>query len=206
MKVIRRIFSLWAAAVLVLLPVCTAAAQTGSVTVRMIHQGEAVPGGSITLYRIATLSYDGRYLPEPQLEGCGVDLNSALTPASAEKLADYAAQRGLRGQTLSLGPEGKAVFPGLDTGLYLLVQKEAGRGYLPVEPFFVGIPQRIGGELVYDVEAGPKCAPQPVPGAPDIPQTGQLRWPVPVMAALGLAFFAAGGMLWRPGRRDDDEP
>lgn len=31
--------------------------------------------------------------------------------------------------------------------------------------------------------------------APTLPQTGQLNWPVPVLAALGLALFALGWML-----------
>ena len=210
MNIVKRIISLCAAVLLALPPVFAAAVRIGSVTVRMVHQGEAVPGGSITLYRIAALSDDGRYLPEPALDGCGVDLNSDLTPAKAEMLENFAVENSLRGQTLSLGQDGSAVFSGLDTGLYLLVQEEAGRGYLPVRPFFIGIPQMIGGEPVYDVDAGPKCAPEPagptVPGGPNIPQTGQLRWPVPVMAALGLLLFAAGGLLWFPTGRDDDEP
>jgi len=38
----------------------------------------------------------------------------------------------------------------------------------------------------------PYTPPPPPPPPPDIPQTGQLWWPVPVLAAAGLMLFAAG--------------
>ena len=207
----KRLIALWAAVMVLALPQAFAAsARTGSVTVRMLHQGEAVPEGSITLYRLAVRSSDGRYLPEPEFEACPVELNTGFTPANAEMLADYTAENRIQGQTRSLGLDGTAVFSPLDTGLYLLVQQETGRGYLPIRPFFIGVPQSIGGELVYDVDASPKCAPEPTeptaPGTPGIPQTGQLNWPVPVMAGLGFLLFAAGGLLWFPTGRDGDEP
>lgn len=40
------------------------------------------------------------------------------------------------------------------------------------------------------------------PLEPTLPQTGQLNWPVPVLAALGLCLFSAGWIL-RYGRRKD---
>ena len=44
-------------------------------------------------------------------------------------------------------------------------------------------------------------APPEKPDEPDLPQTGILWWPVPVMAGLGIVFFGAG-WLRRFGRRD----
>lgn len=205
MKAIKRIVLLWALTAVTLMPVCAAAVRTGSVTVRMVCREEVVSGGSITLYRLAALSGDGRYVPEPDFEGCGVALDRDLTPEIAQRLAQYAAQNCPGGRTQSLGRDGTAVFSGLTTGLYLLVQQEAGEGYLPVMPFFVGVPQIVGGEPVYDVDAEPKCAPESAPGMPGIPQTGQHKWPVPLMAALGLAIFAAGGFLWLLPGKDTDE-
>lgn len=46
-----------------------------------------------------------------------------------------------------------------------------------------------------------KTPPPPTPTPPPIPQTGQLWWPVPVLALLGVTLLAAG-LLWR---REDDE-
>lgn len=182
--------------------------RTGSISIRMTDRGEPIPGGSVTLYRVAGLSEDYRYTAEPPFGDCGVDLNRALTREDAEKLAQYAKQNRIPGQTLALGHDGAAVFAALEEGLYLLTQQEAGAGYLPVSPFLCGVPQQIGGELFYDVDASPKCAPEPTdpggPGGPSIPQTGQLNWPVPVMGMLGLVLISAGGLLWV--RRDADEP
>ncbi len=190
--------------------------QTGSITVQMTYRGETVPGGSVTLYRLAGLDDAYQYISEPEFAGCSVDLNGTLTASAAKTLADYAKRNHISGQTKSLGADGTAVFSPLETGLYLLVQQEAGSGYLPINPFFADVPQQIGKELIYDVDASPKCAPESTkptkpaepaepskPHTPNIPQTGQLNWPVPVMAALGLSLFAAGWFL-RFGRRRND--
>ncbi len=37
-----------------------------------------------------------------------------------------------------------------------------------------------------------------------LPQTGQLFWPVPVLAVCGLLLFALGWVLQRPGRKEED--
>ncbi|MBQ9720353.1 MAG: hypothetical protein IJV64_06615, partial [Oscillospiraceae bacterium] len=54
---------------------------------------------------------------------------------------------------------------------------------------------------VYTVDATPKMTlapasptPTPTPTGPTLPQTGQLWWPVPVLAVLGLFCVAIG---WR---------
>lgn len=64
------------------------------------------------------------------------------------------------------------------------------------------------GKYVYEVNAAGKFQPQPdnpdkpdkpttpqKPSEPTLPQTGQLNWPVPVLAALGLMVFSAGWVL-----------
>ena len=66
----RRICSLLLILVLVCaaaLPVCAAevpdVTRRGSIAISMTHQGEPVPGGSLTLYRVAdVISNDGDYL------------------------------------------------------------------------------------------------------------------------------------------------
>ena len=199
----KRFVAHCAAVLLMLMVLPGALAAEGSITVRMTYRGEGVPGGSVSLYRIAGI--DGGYVPEPEFESCGIDLSGALSPSDARALEDYAERCAIRGQTLVLGREGAAMFGPLDMGLYLLVQREAGEGYLPILPFFVGLPQQVGGELIWDVDASPKCAPEPeVPDesdGPGIPQTGQMNWPVPVLAVLGLVFLAAG---WMWSRRHDE--
>lgn len=215
MRNLMRTCSVFAAALLLYLMIPYASAspvtdRTGSVTIRMTYRGEAVPGGSVTLYRIAGLG--NGVIPEPEFADSGVDLNGTLGPGDAKKLADHAQTHGAPGQTIALGPAGTVRFSGLETGLYLLVQSAAGRGYLPVHPFLLSIPQQIGGELFYDVDASPKCAPEPTdpagpegPPPPGIPQTGQLNWPVPLMAAVGMTLAAAGARLFFCPGRDEHE-
>ena len=194
MSIFKRTASLLAALLLLAMP------QTGSITVRMSHGGQAVPGGTITLHRVADAGDHGRYIPVPEFADGIIDLNGPLSPADAQALADHAGEMSIPGQTEALGENGTAVFAPLEPGLYLLVQAEAGRGYLPVRPFFISVPQQISGELRYQVDAGPKCAPEPQdPQSPQIPQTGQLRWPVPVMMVLGIFLMMAGLLLYRKG-------
>lgn len=194
----NRLASLLLALLLLALPRVSAAEETGSISVRMTHGGQAVPGGSITLYRVAAPGDDWQYVPAPEFADCSTDLNGVLSPADAERLSGHAAGNGIPGQTLELGADGLAVFSPLEPGLYLLVQRESGSGFLPVKPFLVGVPQQLGGALCYQVDASPKCAPEPdAPGSPGLPQTGQLRWPVPLMTALGLFFLAGGLLLYR---------
>lgn len=196
MSIPRRCIALLAALLLLTVPRSHASEQTGSITVRMTHDGHTVSGGSVTLYRVAELGDDWQYVPE-FADSC-LDRKGPLSPADAEQLAEYAQHNAISGQTEPLGSDGTAIFSPLQTGLYLLVQREPGAGYLPVKPFFISVPQQIGGEWICDVDAGPKCAPEPA--GPGIPQTGQLRWPVPVMTALGLCLMAAGLLLYRRDR------
>ena len=200
MRRIKRATVFLAALLLLALPV-RAAEQPGSITVSMACGGEAVPGGSITLYRVAGLG-DGVYVPEPEFRDCGVDWNGPLTAADAGAAAEYARSHCIEGETAALDADGWAEFAPLEPGLYLLDQQEAGEGFLPANPFFAAIPQQTGGAAAYDVTAHPKCAPEPTePEPPNIPQTGQRKWPVPVLVAVGMGFFGAGWLLWRRGER-----
>lgn len=190
--------ALWIVLLLLALPRVSASEQSGSVSVRMTYDGQTVPGGSITLYQVAELDEDWRYVALTEFSGCGIDLASSLSPADAASLSQYAAENDISGLSQECDSNGFVRFSPLEPGLYLLVQPEAGRGYLPIRPFFVGIPQQISGALHYHVDASPKCAPLPDdPDPPNIPQTGQLRWPVPVMVSLGLFLLALGLLLWR---------
>ena len=203
MTIFRRTAAVLTVLLLLACPRVLAAEQTGSISVRMTWQGSTVPGGSITLYRVAMLGRGGQFVPLPEFSGWGMDPSAPLSPSDARELAEFAKRENIPGQTAALGADSAACFSPLESGLYLLVQREPGAGFLPVNPFFLSVPQQIGTELCYDVDASPKCAPTPTdPGTPGIPQTGQLNWPVPVMALLGLCLMAAGLLLYRRNGHD----
>ena len=226
MNMCRRICSL----MLILVLVCAAAApvnahevpdgtRLGSISISMDHQGEPVPGGSLTLYRVAdVVSQDGDYLfaYTADFAGCAIPVTELSAAELPRNLADIAEANGLRGITVTIDGEGKAAFEDLELGLYLLVQQEAAPGYRRVNPFLVSVPQNDGGHYIYDVTTAPKNLPGPepepteptppptdpdTPDGPDLPQTGQLNWPVPVLAVLGMLLVAAGFGLCTADRR-----
>ena len=112
---------------------------------------------------------------------------------------------------------GSVTFPELSHGLYLVVQVKAASGYEAVQPFLVTVPMLEDGHYVYDVNAYGKIALKKaktdpagrtptgtvpggtVPGG-GLPQTGQLNWPIPVLALAGCILILIG----RACRRKND--
>jgi hypothetical protein len=116
--------------------------------------------------------------------------------------------------------EGYADFTKLPQGLYLVVQTQASHGYEAIKPFLVSIPLPDGDSWIYDVDATPKVGATipdtpdtpdtpdkpDVPDTPDkpvLPQTGQLNWPVPVLACCGVLLFSVGWVLNRQGKKEN---
>lgn len=181
----------------------------GTIAVTMEYRGEAVPGGSLTLYQVGTIvEDDGNYYfsilsPYPG-EGILTE-EEVVDPETAEELAKYAKNQNMPGIRQSLDDQGYTIFQYITPGLYLVVQDTAAKGYYPAAPFLVSLPGMEEGKYDYHVDASPKVslekAPETRPPSttkptdPKLPQTGQLNWPVPVLVSLGLALFAAGWFL-----------
>lgn len=111
--------------------------------------------------------------------------------------------------------KGVAKFDNLPTGLYLLTQDKACTGYCKLSPFLVGLPYEEGGVYRYHLTAKVKTEleREPTPTKPSggsgkpsqkLPQTGQLNWPVPVLAAAGMVLFLLGWYLRFGRRRETD--
>ena len=117
-------------------------------------------------------------------------------------------------------------FENLKVGLYLLSQTQASDRQRKITPFLLSVPSEndgstAGSELEYHVTATPKAGyyappptPTPVPPTPtptpppkrtNLPQTGQLWWPVPVMGLLGIGMIACGLVLRRKEKRASDD-
>lgn len=190
----------------------------GSITVSMQFDGEPVPGGKLTLYRVGEVSQDdGNYtfVPTGEFTGCNADfgtLDSAEQNAqTAKKLKRFIQSNGedISGITKRIGDNGEVTFFNLEQGLYLLVQTEPATGFSPVNPFLVSLPFLKDGEYLYDLDAQAKTELEQVPKPPQkpggkLPQTGQLNWPVPVLAAAGLTLFGIGWGI-RFGRKQDQD-
>lgn len=188
----------------------------GAVTVEMKYDGRAVTGGTLKAYRVGQLrEKDGSYsfaktAAMEAFSGSYDDLSSAEL---AEKAAAFVEKNKLGAYATAENKKGKASFEKLELGLYLIVQTKASDGYEPLKPFLVSVPMLEDGRYVYEVNAAGKFelhkvskpgkpqSPQ-TPQGPKLPQTGQLNWPVPVLAVLGLMLFSAGWLL-RFGKKKD---
>lgn len=212
MSFLKRITSLLILLCFAWMLVCPAdaAPETGSIQLRLACEGEPVAGGTLTLYRVGEPGADA-YVLCGEFRGSGADLTKLSDPETARALADYAAEHGIPGQTLPVDEAGTVRFAPLEIGLYLIVQDERSPGYEPIMPFLVSIPLTVGENVYYDIDASPKVALTPqtpeetTPTEPWLPQTGQLNWPIPVMAAAGILLFGAGGALCLGKRKEHEE-
>ena len=160
--------------VLLVVPVQVRAGQTGSIHLTLKHDGNLLPGGSVTLYNVTHWKTEN--------------------DSDAEFLAAYANEYGNQGITKEVDACGCVSFKGLETGKYLLVQTLSTEGYHPMKPFVTELPVVINGNYIYHVTAEPKMElfkPQE-----NLPQTGQLVWPAWAMGPLGLLLIGFG-LLWR---------
>ena len=178
------------------------------------HRQNPLRGGVIALYRVASVHigderyYDagqGQFAGSGKLSGLRAITQSELdrqNAALAEALAGEAKSGGIRPLSTAAVTDGKVYFSGLSVGLYLVTQLEDSEGGRRMNAFLISIPDAGGArELVAAPKPGfytPTEAPSPTPAPPpEIPQTGQLWWPVPVLAILGFGLLAFGFALRR---------
>lgn len=212
----KKLPAILCALLLVLATALTAAAndewidlsRTGSVTVTLKNQsGQTLSGGSLTVYQVADVAVDDGNLSFAYTNGfehCGIELGDLSDSTLAGKLENKLSASAA-GTDASVGANGTVKFSDLKLGLYLVVQKEACTGYAPVSSFLVSVPMTEDGTYIYDVDASPKVSapvsvtptPTAPPVTPNLPYTGQLTWPVPVLTISGLLLFAFGWSLRR---------
>lgn len=197
--------------------------QKGSVTVdfRSTDTGEAILGGTFTLYKVAVAKQvDGDHVF--QLTDSFAQSNVSLEgikeeDAGAKELASvleiYAERNHLTGDRVAADENGQAVWKDLELGLYLVVNTDPAEGYVPINSFLISVPRYLDGAYVYDVQASPKVEAADSIADPEktslstaisnsgavgnrLPQTGQLWWPVPVLAFAGVLLVILG-WHWR---------
>ena len=157
----------------------------GSIRATLRYEGESLPGGELTLYRVGEIREDdGNYVfvLTQDFSSSGVTLENVQSASAAQKLAAFASQQALSGSTKKIGDDGTVYFDALQLGLYLLVQHKAAEGYACVNPFLVSLPMLESGEYSYQVDASPKVSPvleeKPENSNPEQPKTGQSGWPI----------------------------
>lgn len=183
---------------------------SGSISVSMSYRDEAVPGGTLTIYYVAAPG-DGEYVYDGDFSDYGVSVTDISSARTAQDIYDYAVMMGIGGSEQTIDENGHICYDDLPLGLYLLVQETPADGYCPVAPFLVTIPGKDG---EVDVDATPKLSLQPAGTQPETtapttpskptdssaPQTGQLNWPVPILAICGIIIFTIGWWMRRRSR------
>ena len=192
----------------------------GSITMSCAYKGKPVSGGDLRLYKVAEVEQeDGSYyfrLRSDLLSGQRLDQKALDAPNLTERIAADP-DLGKPQQTAVFNQKGIVTFKDLTPGLYLLMQSKPAAGYEKMLPVLVSLPwfdEKTDGYL-YDIDATvkpetartptPTPTPTPKPG-PKIPQTGQLNWPVPVLAGLGVILLIIGTVLLtseRPRKKED---
>ena len=193
-----------------------------SITVTMTYQEKALPGGTLALYKVGDVEEeDGNYsfVPVAAIREDMAQFGDIQSPDLAEKLSKLESKlTPVTALPQKVGENGKVTFLDLPFGLYLVVQKTAPAGYGKTEPFLVSLPYLEEGEYQYDVASQPKTdlerevttkpttSPTTKPASSSggkLPQTGQLWWPVPVLACGGLGCIVVG--LIRKRRAGDED-
>ena len=164
------------------------ASRTGSITLTIVSSetGDTVSGGSIAVYRVASVDNNGVYTLESDFSSLGIDFNALtevdplmkedqkLAPTSkshsgksvetswseaAKNVAIYVRNHALEDKMnlVAIDRRGVGKMTDVETGLYVAVQNEASRKNEVISPFVILLPYYDGSELHYDLTARPKA-------------------------------------------------
>ena len=184
----------------------------GSISV-LIHTAKdvKVKNAKIELYRVGDpVIKDSNLVFElsDDFAGSGVSLGDVNAAGLADKLSLYAKNMNVEPVAKATsGKDGQVLFGDLPVGLYMVKQNGFAKKeyFTEISPFLVSVPMTQGNEWVYAIDASPKVntrpkptpTPKPTPEPTDetLPQTGMLRWPIPVLGVSGLLLFSIGWAL-----------
>lgn len=180
-----------------------------TIEIRVRYNGENVDGGTLTVIKVGYVDEeDGNYFFSRVGDDALVE-NIASADAVADLEKYYADNKGtisFETQTAD-AKEGICQFSGLSTGLYLVIQETPAPGFSALNASLVSVPQLVDGVYEYNVSAAIKSelerepdptdpSTTPTTPGPSLPQTGQLNWPVPVMAVGGMILFLLGWITY----------
>lgn len=182
-----------------------------SIEVIVQYEEENISGGTLRAVRVGEITQeDGNYSFVRVMDGEAILFEQSASCANDlwKFVEENQAVYEFESYTV-LVEDGKAKFTDLRTGLYLILQDEAADGYSAMSPFLVSVPYQNDGIYEYQVTAvaksslAPEVETEPTeptePDKPsgDLPQTGQLNWPVLLMLTAGLLMILVGWMLKR---------
>jgi LPXTG-motif cell wall-anchored protein len=125
----------------------------------------------------------------------------------------YAESKEIAPLRVEVDSSGRGRAENLPLGVYLVGQTTAFPGCEPISPCLLWVPCPENFSWIYEVDAMPKVELKPIPMIPEedvptphkpheLPQTGQVNWPVPVLAAVGTVCILLGLFLRREKRHE----
>lgn len=195
--------------------------EDGSLTLTLTYDGQPLTTGKVNILRVAAVEkisekqYDFRL--HTALGGRILTQEECTDPEIAKELLKQAKTMFADQILTSPISNGAAAFGKLDAGLYLVWQeeKDACEGLYAFQPFMISVPRWDKDHYTMHVVAAPKVPllptepppppPSEPPPPPDIPQTGQLNWPVPAMVIIGLTLVIMGIILCVSRKRNSYE-
>lgn len=184
----------------------------GSISVQIqTAKGTKVKNAKLELYRVGDVQIvdsNLTFVLTDEFADSGANL-SDLNAAGLASTLNTAAKNLTPMATATTDSNGKATFSNLEVGLYLVVQNGFTKKmyFTEISPFIVSVPMTNaeGTGWNYDIDAGPKvkavAKPTATPTATSeitdepLPQTGLLRWPIPVLGIGGILLFCLGWVL-----------
>ncbi len=190
--------------------------QLGSIRFDFSEGPVPVHGGSLELYQVARWNDEikGLELCEA-FAGAGVSAEELFAEDAATKLSAYAMLQELEGREVEIDENGVGRVEELPLGVYLTRQEHAFPGCEPILPALISIPMEVEHSWIFDVEAAPKLEPlipvtsevpppsSTVPVPPDLPPTGQVNWPIPLLIVVG-SFLILLGLCLRKERKSHE--
>ena len=199
--------------------------QTGSLTIKSSYGGQPLTNVPFAVYRMADVSQYGSFTLLPQYTGSKAAVNQLTQDAAidwrkaAQHLRTWTQNHAISADAQkNTDKNGTVTFSQLRAGLYLVVGLDAksnGKTYCSA-PFLVSVPELTENQTAwqYDVTANPKSEPEhttqpedkpkddtpPKKPKKNLPDTGILQWPIPVLAGSGLALMLIGWKMKKNNR------
>ncbi len=183
-----------------------------TITLKSADGSKTVSGAEFKLYKVANIAYDDGDLKYYPLDGYGLSEVTESNLTDTNFISELEKKLGSEVSSGTTAADGTVKFTSLDCGLYLLVNSKAADGYEKINSFLVTAPSKVDGVWLNNVDAAPKMeaavekSPTPTPTATPpatIPQTGQMNWPIPVLAISGLILFSVGFLLKKSRNKDE---
>ena len=195
-------------ALIVLLQVVSLAETTGTIRFKAICEEEAVQDLGIAIYQVRAMT-DGKTEYTECFKDCGLDATD-LSKDNIEQFEEFAKENVEAMQIQSTDSKGQFVLTGLELGTYLLVQSN-NQEKCTMQTMLIEIPEVTSERGInYTIIAEPKISKVYPHGGyepeepeepviqedPEIPNTGVLNWPIPVLAIAGIVIFIVSWTLY----------